>query len=452
MPATLRSFVSVSITLRQLAPCLFAALSLVFVLDLHAWDRVITFNEYPPGDYHGPENNPVNAEAVHVTRDEGWEGDYTGGFGVQRIVDDGTGNHYYTMHTLGRGESWGHVFSLVNFPELITDKGTIYFEFAQSASSNRYALGFSEAPATPAENSGGEGYFPHPWGWQGMDLWGQIRGGIFVLESNELLVLSSSFTLGFIDDEDKPEEWNPVLLPYGDWHRIWYHVSPGQAAYELWLQNPSMTQPYKVCVLELSIMQCYIQTRSSPYTIQSLVVNTLSGNPTSPNLGDPWYINNIAVYNGVHTLERPPGTEMAKPPEVLLPAKWGFRQLVEDSEWYLDGISFLGCFHGEFAPWIYSFNLGTWIYAGILDSGSGTPIAETQVRRYVAGSWNYIWNSGPGAEDLGDGNVHAANYLGYLNTDFAPWIYLWDLGTWGYLAEGDWNADAAWLYTVNGSR
>ena len=149
--------------------------SLLFAPAAHAWDRIVTFNEFPPGDYHGPKDNPVNAEAVHVTRDEGWEGGNTGGFGVQRIVDDGTGNHYYTMRTLGRGTSWAHVFSLVNFPEPITDKGTIYFEFAQSGPSNEYIIGGAADPAIPV-NPGDEGYTP--WGWTGMTAWGQTRVGI----------------------------------------------------------------------------------------------------------------------------------------------------------------------------------------------------------------------------------------------------------------------------------
>ncbi len=67
-------------------------------------------------------------------------------------------------------------------------------------------------------------------------------------------------------------------------------------------------------------------------------------------------------------------------------------------------------------------------------------------------SHTYALNSGideatPPAAD--DHVVVSEGYLGRIHVEFAPWVYSFDLGTWMFLAEGDWTTPATWAFVVN---
>ena len=204
-----------------------AVVLMIPAFSLRAWDRIIDFQEFAIGDYDGSGENPINETTVHITRDEGWEGDNTGGAVIQRIRGSDDGNRYYSVYTRGRGSHWGHAFSLVNWPTPITGIGTIYWEFMQVGPSSEYILGAAVDPAV-AVNPGEEGYTP--WGWTGMTEWRQTRTGVLKNPSNMWLVMSGA--------------WHPVHLEdpkvhFGCWYQVWQHLEVCLHSRPRWRSPPA---------------------------------------------------------------------------------------------------------------------------------------------------------------------------------------------------------------------
>ena len=411
------------------------------------WDRIIDFNDYPVGDYHGPEDNPIHGDSITITRDEGWEGTTTGGYGVQRIRADENDNRYYMIHTLARGVSWAHVFSLVNFPEPFDDIGTLYWEYVTAGPSNHIVLGSAVNPAVPV-SEGEDGYTP--WGYTGMTLWGQTRTGFNKSETNVFRVMDSGWANSAPLDD--PE------VHLGVWYQFWNHINVTDEEHRIYIQGGQFTEPTVLPVTVDGVVYEDLFFRDSGTTsIPSFFLNTQHGHAGNPNQGDPWFINNIAMVKGEFTLERP-DREIAQGIGVVLPRKWGFSQITAEQDYRLDGLRFLGEFWGNFAPWLYSVDLGTWKYSSVfmqtvtVDEEEVLELrGEGSDRSRQAGSWNYVINSGDGpTDDSGDGNVNSENFLGWVYTGDAPWVYLWNIGTWAYLADGGTlEDDGAWVWVAN---
>jgi hypothetical protein len=408
------------------------------------WDRIIDFNDYAVGDYHGPDGNPVHPDSIIVTRDEGWEGTQTGGSAVQRIRADENDNRYYMMHTLGRGVSWSHVFSLINFEEPMEGIGTIYWESVKVGPSSHFIVGVAANPAIQV-SEGEEGWTP--WGWTGMTTWGQTRTGTRKDELNVWWALDSAWRHATLDD---PE------IHLGVWYSIWHHINVPDNDYRMYIQGGQFTEPTIIPVTVDGVVYEDLFFRGAgTESIPSIFINTQHGHAGNPNQGDPWFLNNIAWVEGVHTLERP-DANMALSPGVILPRKWGFSQITAEEEYRLDGLRFLGEFWGNYAPWLYSVDLGTWKYASVLTRVVEDEVVvqpETADRSRQDGSWNYVMNSGDGPGDVdANGNLESKNYMGWVNTTNAPWFYLWNIGTWAYLADGTLDGSGAWVWVTNADK
>ncbi len=116
----------------------------------------------------------------------------------------------------------------------------------------------------------------------------------------------------------------------------------------------------------------------------------------------------------------------------------------------------LGRLQVEFAPWAYSYRVGTWVFL---------PEPEQDLRAEF-GAWAYPLNAGGATGDetpdseagmaygypVANGIIDTGVFIGRLNVELAPWVYSLNLERWAYLpGPGDdlSTRHGAWIYFLD---
>lgn len=74
-----------------------------------------------------------------------------------------------------------------------------------------------------------------------------------------------------------------------------------------------------------------------------------------------------------------------------------------------------------------------------------------------SGAWAWVRNTGappsgsPGGTWHGyplleGGNVDTGKFLGYLQVESAPWVWIWKTGSWAYIVPDTLDAHGAWVW------
>ena len=401
----------------RLATGFVVAGALLATSTVHAWDRVITFDEYEIGAHRSPDD-PI-AELWKTTRDEGYEGGRDIGFVTHNILDNEAGGKMYSLTSDGYGFSWGHAFATVDFDQPVTEQGTWYFQTAVDGQSRDMSISTRETlteRVDPPEES-------NPWGWDGPRAWGDKRSTVRMAEGASGINIrdGGSFRFGQLD-------WVP-----GAWYEVWVTDDIPSQMYTVWVRSEAAGIP-EITAIEVEFEEDKFTDyffRSSADQLTGILLGTQVGNPASPQIGHRVYFNAFAFDYSEHNLTRPEGLTVPDAGVEVAIFIFGFRTVSGTTEEELRGNTF-GIFGTDvwFAsvPYVYDFDLGVWMWVPSLwrpaeydDEGEMTEPGRPRTPEFNLSietpGWVYIWD-----------NPFPANQW----TGSAEW------GNWVYGTESGW--------------
>lgn len=108
----------------------------------------------------------------------------------------------------------------------------------------------------------------------------------------------------------------------------------------------------------------------------------------------------------------------------------------EDEAGIVNTGKFLSWINVTDSPWVWSYTLGTWVYAPESIVSARGSWAYISTAAPEAGGGSAVWAGFPIDED---GFVNTGRLLGWAEVSLSPWIWSYSLGTWAYVEE-DWVA------------
>ena len=371
------------------------------------WELVVDFEAFEEGVYQDPAA-PI-AQLVNVTRDEGFEGGLNEGFAEHVIADNRAGGKMYRLGTGGFGSSQGHVFAAIDLAEEIRGKATVYMQVAMAGISNEINFSLTPSVPVPVEPPGES----NPWGWEGPDN----------RSDQATTIRNHSGAIGVgMGPAYRPTYFGWAS---GDWYEFWIVVDVPLEVYYVYVRGGGdqfASQSRLEYVTDADIFAWNLYFNFSTDVLRALMIGQSAGAPELPFRGDPWWINVIAVDFESENLSVPEGFENFPPPVVEAPLDaweicharffgclrldsapwvysynletWGFiyslakgegqidlRALPSlSAEWiflvnsgdrdhastpesdFIDSEGYLGWIHIGHAPWVYSYDLETWMY------------------------------------------------------------------------------------------
>lgn len=421
-----------------------------------AWHEVVTFDEFELGETTDPDT-PIG-RLIRVVRDEGLEAGGTEPFARLVIEDNGADGRMFHLATGGFGYSLGHVEALLDLEEAIADRGTLYFQAASEGASQLLVAALSKWRSTDFRTE-----------WRSM---GSSRGSAYPSDWGPPFLNSPNFGLRTVDGalqlvhEGGWHDADPTWVPL-QWHEFWIQVDVPEHSFEVYMRraNDEQAAPARLAAVIEGERLAAFQFRREADEIAAihLLLRAAFQSVEDPLVGHPLYFNLFAVDREDHRLDRPENATL--PPPLPGPVEAYGMTIVEAlgaDSFRASGDPLLGIVEVRMdrLPWMFSVDLDTWLYLPDLEShppqGRRPDLDLTQ----KLGVWSYASNSGGDTTAGSNGGwvAHYPSFLGYLYTEYAPWAYSYNLGTWCYipaLADGATQLSTAagtWIYHLNSQK
>lgn len=237
---------------------------------------------------------------------------------------------------------------------------TIYFRYIQAGPSNQFLLGTTYKDP-PANNE---------LGWSQAVRWADYSSLWVTPEDGLVDLRDGSATLN---------EATGFAFENNVWYEMWQVVhntfdgSTSTGTHQLYIKGPNDSEPWVVTVgsdpvRDYGNFRLAPVENDQPQALKYVMIATHSGNPSAPNAGDPWLIDDLYQTAGV--VISTPGTD----PE---PTTWaGF---AIDAQGNCDTGDFLGLVNVNAGDWIFVYDLDAFVYLPEANVGAD-------------GAWGYVPN------------------------------------------------------------
>ena len=236
---------------------------------------------------------------------------------------------------------------------------TIYYRYIQAGPSNQFLLGTTYKDAPPPNESG----------------WSQ---GVRWSDYSSLWVTPEDGLIDLRDGSSTIDEATGFAFENNVWYEMWQVVhntfdgSISTGTHQLYIKGPNDSEPWVVTVgsdpvRDYGNFRLAPVENDQPQALKYVMIATHSGNPSSPNAGDPWLIDDLYQTAGV---------VVATPGEGF--GSWAGFPII-DAAGNCDTGGFLGWINVNTGDWIWSYSLNTYLYMPESNVGSG-------------GAWGYVPN------------------------------------------------------------
>lgn len=276
------------------------------------------------------------------------------------LADNSNNMLYFDSNAYGVAWGVNHIAITLPAPVVEGGQGSLYFRFYNIGAGHDVAVGLSPVTVQPdTEAVFPEGYpsaMSAPKNWADYEPMLQM----FAPGSNLLRGRDSSAYLN-----------SQIEIPANEWVEMWMLVDSSTDTASFYVKRASDSAPI---LAELRVDESTTKTSGGfrngvAGDLVTFVIGTVSGSPTAPLPGDPFFIDDVYINPTTQTTSNPleGGSE---------PSLWAGYEVTPGND--VNTTGWLGWLHVGFAPAIYSYSLQGWMY-----------LPESSVGQN--GAWAYIF-------------------------------------------------------------